>query len=73
MAGEASTPGDPSSAPESPTSPSVGFNTDQLPYTSRASDDDAEASVDPEIVRDEPEEVEEEEDGEDLFNENFME
>ncbi|KAK4261677.1 hypothetical protein QN277_004640 [Acacia crassicarpa] len=72
MAGEASTPGDPSSTPESPTSPSVGFNTDQLPHTSRASDDDAEASVDPEIVRDEPEEVEEEEDGEDLYNDNFM-
>ncbi|XP_054808214.1 DNA replication licensing factor MCM2 [Prosopis cineraria] len=72
MAGEESTPGNPPSTPESPTSPSVGFNTDQLPYTSRASDDDAEASVDPEIVRDEPEELEEEEDGEDLYHDNFM-
>lgn len=63
------------SDPESPTSPSVGFNTDQLPHThtSRASEDD-EASVDPDIVRDEIEEQpEEEEDGEDLYNDNFLE
>ncbi|KAH1243527.1 DNA replication licensing factor MCM2 [Glycine max] len=62
------------SDPESPTSPSVGFNTDQLPHThtSRASEDD-EASVDPDIVRDEIEEQpEEEEDGEDLYNDNFL-
>jgi len=69
-------PGNPSSPdPESPTSPSVGFNTDQIPHThtSRASEDD-EASVDPDIVRDDVEEQpEEEEDGEDLFNDNFME
>ncbi|KAK7388014.1 hypothetical protein VNO78_22814 [Psophocarpus tetragonolobus] len=59
--------------PSTPTSPSVGFNTDQLPHThtSRASDD--EASVDPDIIRDDIEEQpEEEEDGEDLYNENFM-
>ena len=62
--------------PESPTSPSVGFNTDQLPHThtSHASQDD-EASVDPDIVRDDIEEQpeEEEEDGEDLYNDNFLE
>ncbi|KHN03280.1 DNA replication licensing factor mcm2 [Glycine soja] len=61
--------------PESPTSPSVGFNTDQLPHThtSHASQDD-EASVDPDIVRDDIEEQpeEEEEDGEDLYNDNFL-
>lgn len=73
MAGEAGTPGNPSSTPESPTSPSVGFNTDQLPHTSRASDDDIEASVDPDIIRDEPEEPDEEDEGEDLYNDNFME
>jgi len=69
-------PGSPSSPdPESPSSPSVGFNTDQIPHThtSRASEDD-EASVDPNIVPDDREEPpEEEEDGEDLFNDNFME
>lgn len=69
-------PGNPASTPdpESPTSPSAGFNTDQLPHTSRASEDD-EASVDPDIIRDEPEEEnpEEDEDGEDLYNDNFME
>lgn len=40
------------------------------------SDDDDEASVDPEIVRDELDDVnlnDEEEEGEDLFNDNFME
>ncbi|KAK7264727.1 hypothetical protein RJT34_32337 [Clitoria ternatea] len=66
--------GNPASTPDpdSPTSPSVGFNTDQLPHThtSRASEDD-EASVDPDIIRDDPE-PEEEEDGEDLYNDNFM-
>ncbi|KAF7839448.1 DNA replication licensing factor MCM2 [Senna tora] len=72
MAGEESAPGNPSSTPESPTSPSVGFNTDQLPHTSRASEDDLEASVDPDIVRDEPEEPEEDDEGEDLYNDNFM-
>ncbi|KAK7348042.1 hypothetical protein VNO80_22591 [Phaseolus coccineus] len=68
-------PGNPSSPdPESPTSPSVGFNTDQIPHThtSRASEDD-EASVDLDIVRDDlDEQPVEEEDGEDLFNDNFM-
>lgn len=65
-------PGIPPSTPDSPTSPSIGFNTDQLPHThtSRASDD--EASVDPDIIRDEPE-PEEDEDGEDLYNDNFLE
>ncbi|XP_027329756.1 DNA replication licensing factor MCM2 isoform X1 [Abrus precatorius] len=70
-------PGNPSSTPdpESPTSPSAGFNTDQLPHThtSRASEDD-EASVDPDIIRDDAEEEQpdEEDDGEDLYNDNFM-
>ncbi|PON35724.1 DNA replication licensing factor Mcm [Trema orientale] len=59
-----------------------GFNINQLPHTSRTSEnlsDDEEAAVDPEIIRDEPEDVpieeeeEEEEDGEDLFHDNFME
>ncbi|XP_062073862.1 DNA replication licensing factor MCM2 [Humulus lupulus] len=68
--------GNPPSTPESPTS--VGFNTDQLPHTSRTSEnfsDDEEAAVDPEIIRDDPEELpnEEEEEGEDLFHDNFME
>lgn len=77
MAGENSS-GNPPSTPESPTS--GGFNTDQLPHTtSRTSDnlsysDDDEAAVDPEIIRDEPDDIpEEEEEGEDLFNENFLE
>nr|ACN78877.2 minichromosome maintenance 2 protein [Pisum sativum] len=66
-------PGIPPSTPDSPTSPSIGFNTDQLPHThtSRTSEDD-EASVDPDIIRDEPE-PEEDEDGEDLYNDNFLE
>ncbi|AES91988.2 putative DNA helicase [Medicago truncatula] len=65
-------PENPASTPDSPTSPSAGFNTDQLPHThtSRASEDD-EASVDPDIIRDEPD-PEEEEDGEDLYNDNFL-
>ncbi|KAL0386128.1 UNVERIFIED_CONTAM: DNA replication licensing factor MCM2 [Sesamum radiatum] len=67
--------GDPPSLPDSPTS--AGFNTDQLPFNTSQNytDDDDEASVDPEIIRDEPEEEnlnEEEEEGEDLFNDNFM-
>ncbi|KAL0358212.1 UNVERIFIED_CONTAM: DNA replication licensing factor MCM2 [Sesamum calycinum] len=65
----------PPSMPDSPTS--AGFNTDQLPFNTSQNytDDDDEASVDPEIIRDEPEEEnlnEEEEEGEDLFNDNFM-
>lgn len=70
--------GNPPSTPDSPTS--VGFNTDQLPFntTSRTSDnysdeDDEEAAVDPHIIRDDDEEIDEEEEGEDLFNDNYME
>lgn len=67
----------PTPDPSSPTSPTADFNTDQLPHThtSHASEDD-EASVDPDIIRDEPEEErpdEEDDDGEDLYNDNFME
>ncbi|XP_022720869.1 DNA replication licensing factor MCM2 isoform X2 [Durio zibethinus] len=70
MAGEDS--GNPvPSTPESPTS--AGFNTDQLPHDSSHSSDEEEAAVDPEIIRDEADEVDEEEDeGEDLYNDNFM-
>ncbi|KAE9596032.1 putative DNA helicase [Lupinus albus] len=62
--------------PSSPASPSVGFNTDQLPHThtSHASEDD-EASVDPNVIPDDPEHVpdeDEDDDGEDLFNDNFL-
>ncbi|KAI4336450.1 hypothetical protein L6164_014975 [Bauhinia variegata] len=70
MAGEGA--GNPPSTPESPTSPSAAFNTDQLPHTGRTSEDDDEAAVDPEVIRDEPEEPDEEEEGEDLYNDNFM-
>lgn len=62
------------STPDSPTS--AGFNTDQLPFnTSQNYTDDDEASVDPEIIRDDPDDGvdEEEEEGEDLFHDNFME
>ncbi|KAK9277392.1 hypothetical protein L1049_006935 [Liquidambar formosana] len=68
--------GNPPSTPDSPTS--AGFNTDQLPpNTSRTSEnysDDDEAAVDPHIIPDEPEggNEEEEEEGEDLFNDNYM-
>ena len=70
MAGEDS--GNPvPSTPESPTS--AGFNTDQLPHDSSHSSDEEEAAVDPAIIRDEADEVEEEEDeGEDLYNDNFL-
>ncbi|XP_021280056.1 DNA replication licensing factor MCM2 [Herrania umbratica] len=70
MAGEDS--GNPlPSTPESPTS--AGFNTDQLPHDSSHSSGEEEAAVDPEIIRDEVDVVEEEEDeGEDLYNDNFM-
>ncbi|KAL6969175.1 DNA helicase [Sarracenia purpurea var. burkii] len=64
----------PPSTPDSPTS--AGFNTDQLPpNTSRTSEnysDEEEAAVDPDIIRDDPEEADEEEEGEDLFNDNYM-
>ncbi|OIT05445.1 PREDICTED: DNA replication licensing factor MCM2 [Nicotiana attenuata] len=64
--------GNPVSTPDSPTS--VGFNTDQLPFnTSQNYSEEDEASVDPDIIRDEPEDIEEEEDGEDLFNDNYLE
>ncbi|KAK3015217.1 hypothetical protein RJ639_006855 [Escallonia herrerae] len=62
------------STPDSPTS--AGFNTDQLPFnTSRTSEnysDEEEAAVDPDIIRDEPEDADDEEEGEDLFNDNYM-
>ncbi|MBA0829232.1 hypothetical protein Goarm_013850, partial [Gossypium armourianum] len=71
MAGEDSR-GPLPSTPESPTS--AGFNTDQLPHDSSHSSDAEEATVDPAIIRDDVDEVEEEEDeGEDLYNDNFME
>ncbi|KAM3281233.1 DNA replication licensing factor MCM2 [Capsicum chacoense] len=65
--------GNPPSTPDSPTS--VGFNTDQLPYnTSQNYSEEDEASVDRDIIRDDPDDadVEEEEDGEDLFNDNYL-
>ncbi|KAK7275965.1 hypothetical protein RIF29_17093 [Crotalaria pallida] len=70
-------PGNPSSTPDPSSPASVGFNTDQLPHThtSHASDDDDdEASVDPNIIPDEAEQLpdDEDDDGEDLFNDNFM-
>ncbi|CAI0423316.1 unnamed protein product [Linum tenue] len=62
------------STPDSPTS--AGFNTDQLPHhTSQNNTDDDEASVDPQIIPDEPEELaedEEEEEGEDLYHDDFL-
>lgn len=67
----------PSSTPGSPTS--AGFSTDRLPpNTSRTTDsysDDDEAAVDPHVLPedDEADAVEEEEEGEDLYNDNFME
>ncbi|KAJ8452179.1 hypothetical protein Cgig2_016760 [Carnegiea gigantea] len=66
----------PPTTPESPTS--AGFPTDQLPPNTNTSnfsedfDDDEEAAVDPEIVRDEPEDADEEEEGEDLYNDDFL-
>lgn len=65
--------GNPPSTPDSPTS--VGFNTDQLPFnTSQNYSEEDEASVDPDIIRDDQEDADiEEEDGEDLFNDNYLE
>lgn len=72
--------GNPPSTPESPIS--GGFNTDQLPRTSEnfsspSSSSGDEAAVDPQIIRDDDLEDlpndDEEGDGEDLFQENFME
>ncbi|KAJ9710049.1 hypothetical protein PVL29_001496 [Vitis rotundifolia] len=69
---DAGNSGNPPSTPDSPTS--AGFNTDQLPpsRTSENYSDEDEAAVDPHIIRDEPEDVEDEEEGEDLYNDNFM-
>ena len=59
---------------ESPTS--ARFNIDQIPHTFENFTDDGdiniddEAVVDPKIIWDEPKEVEEEEDGEDLFHQS---
>ncbi|CAA7396009.1 unnamed protein product [Spirodela intermedia] len=68
----------PSSTPGSPTS--AGFSTDRLPpNTSRTTDsysDDDEAAVDPHVLPEDDEAdavEEEEEEGEDLYNDNFME
>lgn len=70
---DAGNSGNPPSTPDSPTS--AGFNTDQLPpsRTSENYSDEDEAAVDPHVIRDEPEDVEDEEEGEDLYNDNFME
>ncbi|XP_059656509.1 DNA replication licensing factor MCM2 [Cornus florida] len=83
MAGESSDGGEQNPTPSTPDSPtSAGFNTDQLPFnTSRTSDnnytdddgDDDEAAVDPHIIADDDVPVDEEEEGEDLFNDNYME
>ncbi|XP_076891178.1 DNA replication licensing factor MCM2-like [Bidens hawaiensis] len=68
--------GNPPSTPDSPTS--AGFNTDQLPFNSRTSEnfsdyDDDEAAVDPDIIHDEAEDVGDEEgEGEDLFDDNYI-
>ncbi|KAF9622874.1 hypothetical protein IFM89_035004 [Coptis chinensis] len=60
--------------PSTPGSP--GFSTDRLPpNTSRTSEsysDEDEAAVDPEIIRDVGDDEEEEGEGEDLFNDNYM-
>uniref|UniRef100_A0A1D1ZG74 DNA replication licensing factor MCM2 n=1 Tax=Anthurium amnicola TaxID=1678845 RepID=A0A1D1ZG74_9ARAE len=68
----------PSSTPVSPTS--AGFSTDRLPpNTSRTTDsysDEEEAAVDPHVVPDDEDAVaggdEDEEEGEDLYNDNYM-
>lgn len=67
------------SHPSTPLTPtSAGFNTDQLPPDTSHNysdfDDDDEAAVDPEIIRDEPDDPldAEEEEGEDLFHDNFL-
>ncbi|CAO2823331.1 unnamed protein product [Amaranthus hypochondriacus] len=65
----------PPTTPDSPTS--AGFPTDQLPpntsnFSDDFDDDEEEAAVDPNIIRDEPDDVEEEEDGEDLYNDDFL-
>ncbi|KAL8153547.1 hypothetical protein V2J09_011307 [Rumex salicifolius] len=81
MAGEGSSDpgnmgGSQPSTPQSQTS--AGFNTDRLPPDTSQNysdfDDDDEAEVDPQIIRDEPDDPVdmEEEDGEDLFHDNFL-
>ncbi|KAL0554660.1 hypothetical protein IC582_008586 [Cucumis melo] len=63
----------PPSTPDSPTT-SAGFETDQLPHLSQTSDnypDEDEAAVDPHILPDEPD-PDEEEEGEDLYHDNFL-
>lgn len=69
--------GNPPSTPDSPTS--AGFNTDQLPHTSRTSENFSssgdEADVDPNILQDDVEDdllAEEEPEGEDLLEGNYM-
>ncbi|KAG6571761.1 DNA replication licensing factor MCM2, partial [Cucurbita argyrosperma subsp. sororia] len=65
--------GNPPSELDSPTT-SAGFETDQLPHLSHISDnypDEDEAAVDPHIVHDEPD-PDEEEEGEDLYHDNFL-
>ena len=66
--------GNPPSTPDSPTT-SAGFETDQLPHLSQTSDiypDEDEAAVDPHVLPDEPD-LDEEEEGEDLYHDNFLE
>ncbi|CAN0902267.1 DNA replication licensing factor MCM2 [Linum grandiflorum] len=63
----------PPATPDSPTS--ADFNTDALPYFTSQNTDDDEASVDPQIIPDDVEDIaaeEEEEEGEDLFHDAFM-
>ncbi|KAI3764370.1 hypothetical protein L2E82_14377 [Cichorium intybus] len=66
----------PPSTPKSPTS--AGFNTYQLRYDNRTSEnysnyDDDEAAVDPNIIKDKLEEGDEDEaEGEDFFNDNHI-
>ncbi|KAG6581631.1 DNA replication licensing factor MCM2-like isoform X2 [Cucurbita moschata] len=65
--------GNPPSTPDSPTT-SAGFETDQLPHLSQTSDiypDEDEAAVDPHVLPDEPD-PDEEEEGEDLYHDNFL-
>ncbi|KAF6134041.1 hypothetical protein GIB67_038332 [Kingdonia uniflora] len=54
-----------------PSSRSAGFSTDRLPPNTDSYSDEDEAAVDPQIVHDEPD-AEEEEEGEDLFNDNYL-
>ncbi|CAM8902433.1 unnamed protein product [Rhodiola kirilowii] len=63
---------------DNPSSPpdSTSFNTDRIPVISTSenySDDETEAEVDHRVIQDEPDAVDEEEEGEDLFNDNYLE